>query len=351
LGVPWKKAADVWAKWINDKGGILGHPVVLLNVDTQSDPASTTSVLNSLFANPKVIAVVHGGDDCLGCFDAVAKAPVPVISGIYDDPVATKNPNVFPVGAAKDMVRVEALVRLGIGRSPNGQALNGAYLYAPGSNHDPDQSFRIAPLRAAARKAGGELVYSEQIPESPPADFDFLSRCRAAQEKNVGWVFFMIYPQALIHFAESCATIGYKPTWVNEYFANSFRTVSSLDGMKVVLSNPQFDGDNPAVEEFRRIVARYNPDWLKQPDFTEPAIVAWASLQLVAKAIETAHPQGSEITRADIYRGLYSLKGETLGGLAPPLTFHRGRPTDVRCYFMAEIKEGKLVPTSPKPIC
>ena len=51
--------------------------------------------------------------------------------------------------------------------------------------------------------------------------------------------------------------------------------------------------------------------------------------------------------------GLYALQGETLGGLAPqPLTFTQGKGTEVTCYFLANIKNGKLTASNgAKPLC
>ena len=38
-------------------------------------------------------------------------------------------------------------------------------------------------------------------------------------------------------------------------------------------------------------------------------------------------------------KGLYALHGETLGGLAPPLTFQHGKHS-VNCWFVMGIKGG-----------
>jgi branched-chain amino acid transport system substrate-binding protein len=260
---------------------------------------------------------------------------------VYDDTVATNNPNIFPVGASKNMVRMEAIVSA----NSNKQQPNGAFLYIP------DEKATIPLLQAAARKAGGELVHIVEIPEKPPQDYDYLAQCRIAQEKNVGWMFLMLFPQPIASLAESCAKIGYRPTFITGYFIGNFLTVPALDGQKLVLPNELFNAETPAAQEFRQAVAKYDPSQLTEPYFGENSLMAWAALQLVAKAIETAQPRGAEVTRADVYRGLYSLKDETLGGLAPPLTYQRGKPTSIHCYFTARIKSGKLIATSAKPVC
>ena len=49
-----------------------------------------------------------------------------------------------------------------------------------------------------------------------------------------------------------------------------------------------------------------------------------------------AHP-----TAQGVLDGLYSLHNETLGGLAPPLTFVKGKANPVNCTFLYGVKKGK----------
>ena len=48
-------------------------------------------------------------------------------------------------------------------------------------------------------------------------------------------------------------------------------------------------------------------------------------------------------TTAVLFKGLYTMKGQTLGGLVPPLTFVKGQIHDVNCWF-----EGRWENGSPK---
>ena len=50
--------------------------------------------------------------------------------------------------------------------------------------------------------------------------------------------------------------------------------------------------------------------------------------------------------------GLYALKGETLGGLTAPLTFTKGQPTSLKCWFYYQVKGGKFTdPFGESPTC
>jgi hypothetical protein len=48
-------------------------------------------------------------------------------------------------------------------------------------------------------------------------------------------------------------------------------------------------------------------------------------------------------TAADVKKGLYDLKNETLGGLAPPLNFTPGKPAFANCYFTFKVENGQYV--------
>lgn len=66
-----------------------------------------------------------------------------------------------------------------------------------------------------------------------------------------------------------------------------------------------------------------------------------------AKLFEAAAPAGAPASdtspaTADIYKGLYSINGTTLGGLsASPETSTRGKPSILKCMGMMGIKNGQ----------
>ncbi len=62
---------------------------------------------------------------------------------------------------------------------------------------------------------------------------------------------------------------------------------------------------------------------------------------------------GDTVTNEDVLTGLYALNGETLDGLAPqPITYTKGEPTHLMCFFQAKLKGAKLVAMNGgKPSC
>jgi hypothetical protein len=59
-------------------------------------------------------------------------------------------------------------------------------------------------------------------------------------------------------------------------------------------------------------------------------------------------PTSSAPTSAELVKGIYSLpQGTTLGGLTPPLYFHKGKITPNSCFFYMGIK----LTTTKQPTC
>jgi hypothetical protein len=53
-------------------------------------------------------------------------------------------------------------------------------------------------------------------------------------------------------------------------------------------------------------------------------------------------------TSADFIAAMHSLKGETLGGLLPGITFNRGEHVSVNhCIVPGRLEEGRFVPHDP----
>jgi hypothetical protein len=72
----------------------------------------------------------------------------------------------------------------------------------------------------------------------------------------------------------------------------------------------------------------------------------WAGGQAFKLAADRAKLTPNS-TPADVLRGLYTFKNETVDGLTPPLTYVKGKPSLVPRWFTQQIKSGKFVPVTP----
>ena len=96
-----------------------------------------------------------------------------------------------------------------------------------------------------------------------------------------------------------------------------------------------------------------NAQTLKNPNYNEQAVQNWVSGLILAEAVKKANAgKSGAITSADVYKGLYAMHNDTLGGMAPPLTFKKGQPNPVHCWFWIRIQNHKFTtPYGTAPVC
>ena len=71
-----------------------------------------------------------------------------------------------------------------------------------------------------------------------------------------------------------------------------------------------------------------------------------------AIAVAGAADERGNAQAAWVLGSLYALKDETLGGLTAPLTFTKGKPTSLKCWFYYQVKDGKFTnPYGVSPAC
>src|SRR5215210_751313 len=95
-GVP--KLIDAWEEYTNNNGGINGHPVKAILVDTKNDPAATVTQAKKLLEQDKVQAIVAADYQGTAYAKLASKAGVPITGGNYADQVFTSDPIFFPSG-------------------------------------------------------------------------------------------------------------------------------------------------------------------------------------------------------------------------------------------------------------
>jgi branched-chain amino acid transport system substrate-binding protein len=103
------------------------------------------------------------------------------------------------------------------------------------------------------------------------------------------------------------------------------------------------DTSTPAGKAFNDAVDAYAESLREHgSQFNNSLTSSWAGGELFTAAAAKAK-LGPESKPADVKRGLYALRGDTLRGMAPPLTYTKGKPLLVTCYFVQKIANDKLV--------
>jgi branched-chain amino acid transport system substrate-binding protein len=153
--------------------------------------------------------------------------------------------------------------------------------------------------------------------------------------------------QSITRFADNCARQGYHPylgivgVLASSELANNPNLDRALGPLQTV---PYFLSGTPATDEYQTAIRTYGV-----PNGAGP-IIGWTAGKLLEKA--AANLPEPPTTEA-ILAGLWSIKGDTLGGLTLPLTFTKDQPPAITpCWFPITIKDKAWSsPDGGKPHC
>lgn len=172
----------------------------------------------------------------------------------------------------------------------------------------------------------------------------FTSECQNAKSKGVQVIFLAMDGSATARMATSCAALDYYPSFAGPGIAISATQsrdpkVQKNGAYLAATVAPFTTSDLPGTKLFQQALQRYGAGQA----IDQSVIEGWTSGRMFEAALNAV---GSElrnraVTTADVMTGLYKFKKETLGGLAPPLTFTKGQPSPIQhCYWAIGVKEG-----------
>jgi len=335
---PSRDAWQAWAKSVNARGGINGHPVQLLVGDHGGDESRALSIARDFVENKHAIALSLNPNGTAVTEYAKSKG-VPVIGGVLTGGTWNTNPMQFPpFGSELDTAWGSAFLI-----KHNGMT-KVASMYCAESADCQSGNGRFTQ---ATKDVGIQLVSQTRYSETQP---DFTSEC--LQMKGAGAQ--AVYPTgstaAMIRMAQSCSRQNFNPVWISPTMEDSVASIPQFE--HAIAMTPTFPwflrSGNPGVEEYAAAIAKYAPD--RMTNGNTFMSWAWASAKLFEKA---AQHVSDTPTSQDILNALWSMNGETLGGLVPPRTFVRNQATpETYCTYEGVVQGGKWVaPLGLQPLC
>jgi branched-chain amino acid transport system substrate-binding protein len=181
------------------------------------------------------------------------------------------------------------------------------------------------------------LVYRAQVSIAQP---DYTANCQAAKNAGAQIFYLALDTNSVERAAASCTSISYKPIYV----------IPSLVTLPDLVSDPHLDGAvaaqntmiwfntaSPSVAEFQQALKRYAPGQVP----SSSGMAGWVSAKLFEEATRNlSEPPSSQ----SVLDGLWSIKGNDLGGITAPLTFTRDENNTLPfCYWINQIQGGKYV--------
>jgi branched-chain amino acid transport system substrate-binding protein len=336
---------QAWADYTNAHGGINGHPVKVTVVDDSSNPTKAAQLVKQLVEQEHVVALVGNTSTVTEAFDKyVLTKRVPVIGSAEFQQDYTTNPMFFATGTQAVMFDYGLLVEA----KKAGVTKMGVL---------PCAEVAACSLGGKLYQGLGQIVgvsvpFVQKITVSQPS---YQSVCLAAKEAGVNGLAIIENSATVLRVAQQCSQQGYSPRELNVSATTglAWQDQSVMNGTITTQSNPVLaDRSIPALVTLHQALEQYASGISSSPQYNEIDDSVWAGGEVFKLAAERAHLTPSS-TSADVLRGLYTFKNETVGGLTPPLTYTSGKPAFITCWFPQEIKSGKFTPLTKeaKPEC
>ena len=321
---------EAWAKWTNAHGGIDGHPVHLTVVDDGGNAATAATGVQELIQQDHVVAIVGEASNLDVSWASIAdKAGVPVVGGLSLDLPFETDPNFYPSGA-NNVAMLYGALKLA---KPSGARFADIYCA------EAPACAAGGPLYAAIAQTLGMTVPLQQAASASSPDYTAV--CQAIKSDNINAYTLSLSGAVIVKVAGDCVTQGVKATLVLTDGVVTPALLSSPGTQNLLsaeIDAPFFADSTPATKAYRSALKQYEPSIVGTPQDNPIAQYAWVGGQLFAAAVEASG--ASNVTSASVKEGLYKLKNETLGGLAPPLNFTPGKPAHIDCTFTIGVKNG-----------
>jgi branched-chain amino acid transport system substrate-binding protein len=316
---PLLRAVQAWVGFINDKGGLKGHPVQLLVYDDGGDSARHRAQVQEAIEQRHVIAFVQNGEAMTGrpSVEYITAKRVPVIGSDTGDDWFYDSPMYFPQATSGD--QLWRLWASGVAQQmvPTGKTKMASLFCV--EIGPCDEADRI--LAEEAARVGFEHVYRGKASLTQP---DYTAECLSARNAGAQVIMMGLDGQSQLRIANSCARQGYRPVFSSP--------ASAAPGGKIVKEEPNLDGyvttssvfpylqsGTPATDEFNQAMRTYAP----KEGIGVGSATGWVSAKLLEKAaVNLPEPPTSEA----VLQGLWALHEDTLGGLTGPLTFVANQP-------------------------
>jgi branched-chain amino acid transport system substrate-binding protein len=341
-------AEDVYKAWadeVNASGGLEGHPVQIKTEDDTSNPGVALTDAESLVSQ-HVVAIADLSNLDQTFATTVAKADVPVVGVLSSNTPFFTNPDFYSEGGTAD-VEVKAVIET----AKASGATNIAQFYCAEA---PICAEAAPAVRAAGKQLGVPDVYSSAIAAAAP---NYTAECLAAQQKHATSLFVAESAPIVTRVATDCGRQGYNPTYVIDGEVFEMSLVSSPASSKNLsgeFPDLPFFASTPAVQAFNTAMDKYYPGLREDATrMNQDAFMAWVSGKLLQDAIQAGGlTSAGTPSAAETTAGLQSLKGDTVGGLTPPLRYPAGQAHPIDCWFTGHVSNG--VPTAEnggQPTC
>lgn len=335
-----------WANAVNAKGGINGYRINVIVKDDQSSPAVGLLAAQTLVNDDHVVALVDATDTENAWADFAKQQNVPVVGGFNLSIFDLTSPNFFASGTTEDVFTLAEVLS-----AKKVHSTKIAEFYCA---EDPLCQEIVPVLKSTAQANGASVVYQAQISATQPS---YTAECLAAKQAGANFVAIGEAVTAVQKMAADCARQSYFPWYqvADGGVAKSFVNVPGLSTKSFGYQTgmPFFVTNAPGARKMIADIKKTAPQILSDPNYNQDNVSMYVSGLLFGKALALGTAgQSGPVTTQEIYKGLYSIHGDTLGGMAPPLTFKPNQPNPVDCWIWIGISNHRFTtPYGLTPQC
>jgi branched-chain amino acid transport system substrate-binding protein len=329
-----------WVQHVNSQGGINGHPVKITVADDAGDVTKAQSLLQGLVTTTKVIGLVGDTDpDTDGATGGyLLQQKIPVVGGGSNTPVWFSNPMFFASGS-----NYPAFLYGSALQAKKAGIRKLALAYCNETN-----CHRLSALmNGYARKLGIDVVLKQ---EHSLTQTDFTADCQALKNAGATGISTVSTPDILARFATACQSLGYNPDWflVTSQQLTSFDQNPNWTQYGTQNTFPWFQASgSPELEKYGQLTQD-----IPAAQHTAALASVFVALEMFKAAATAGIPRGGTPTTAELLKGLYTFKNNTVSDLTVPLTFAAGQPSKAGfCWFGTLLKGGKWTAPTLKPVC
>jgi branched-chain amino acid transport system substrate-binding protein len=325
---------EAFVDYTNAHGGVDGHKIKLYVADDADNPSTSAAQVHTFVTQDHIVALASVSNSPQAWDTYLEGLHIPVVGTDGSAEDMFTQPDFFFPGQTDDSL--PAAVALAAKKA--GDKTFGVFYCA----ESPACQELLTPLKEVGSQYGITLGYVAEISASASS---YAAQCLAAKQAGVKALFIGDAVSVVEAVATDCNQQGYDPTIIASDGAvgEGFQKTPGLDN-NLLAFEPQipFNVTNtPGTKAMVSAFKKYEPGLTSNPNYNGEVVEAWTSGLLLAAGIENGKP-GAKITSAEIVKGLDSLKGETLGGMSPPLTYHAGKPNTTDCWFWMTTHNGKF---------
>jgi branched-chain amino acid transport system substrate-binding protein len=319
----------LWVNYINSHGGINGHPVKVIAKDDTNNPANSLADVQQFVTGNHVIAIFDGSGQDAAWTTFVTQNQIPVIS-------TNQAGDGFQFQSQPDFFANGGTVLAGLWGQLKSAAVAGAAKYGLiYCTEEPACAQAVPATKGLAQLVPIKVVYVAGASNTQP---NYTAVCLGAKSAGAQAVFAAGVAPGRV--ADDCAKQDFKPIWITAQgtVAPSVIKDPNLASATGPLQDfPWMLDSTPAQKLFHQI----EDGELAKAQTQANVDFAYVGAQLFeAAAMAGVSASNTAPSAQDIYNGLYGLHNETLGGLAPPLNFVKGKANPVNCVFFYGVKNG-----------